>query len=39
MSTSTDRRTLVSLPELRARIQGRVVGPEDTEYDDLRTTM
>jgi hypothetical protein len=38
MSTSTDRQTL-DLPDLRARIQGRVVGPEDSDYDEVRTTM
>ncbi len=38
MSTSTDRQTL-DLPDLKSRIRGRVVGPEDADFDDVRTTM
>ncbi len=32
-------RTSVSLPELRAELRGRVIGPEDADYDDARTVF
>ena len=36
MSTS---QTLTDLADLRTRVQGRVIGPDDAGYDDVRTTM
>jgi FAD/FMN-containing dehydrogenase len=34
-----DSSTSISIPELRAAVEGRVIAPEDSEYDEARTTF
>ena len=37
--TSSPTTTTISLPELRAAIRGRVIAPDDPDYDESRTVM
>jgi FAD/FMN-containing dehydrogenase len=39
MSTSTSATAVLSIPELRSAIHGRVISPDDEAYDDARAVM
>jgi FAD/FMN-containing dehydrogenase len=39
MSGTTTTGTPISMPALRSEVNGRVIGPEDTDYDAARTVM
>jgi FAD/FMN-containing dehydrogenase len=39
MTTSAEPQTTLSIPELRAAISGRVIAPDDTDYDTARIVM
>ena len=37
MPSSASQTTFISIPQLRADLNGRVIAPEDDEYDEART--
>jgi hypothetical protein len=38
-STSPETNTTISIPQLRAALKGRVIAPDDAEYDKARTVF
>ena len=39
MTTSAEPQVTLSIPELRATISGRVIAPDDADYDSARIVM